>query len=301
MDSNKGILLESGTNEIEVVEFGIGAIKFGINVIKVKEIIKPVSVTPIPRSHQNVEGVIELRGEVLPIIDVAVALGLPPSQTPHDDKFIVAEFNMQKTVFHVHSVTQIHRLSWESIEKPTGLMQGLESQIVGMVNLEGHMLMLLDFEKMIVDINPDSGIHAGRLKHVEARDRSDKKIIVAEDSALLRKLIEGTLLEAGIQQVKFFENGSDTLAYLEALENDGKKIEDEVDLLITDIEMPKMDGLHLTRRIKTSEAFNKLPVIIFSSLITEDLRHKGKMVGADAQVSKPEIGRLIEYMDELIR
>ncbi|WP_409291993.1 chemotaxis protein [Peribacillus sp. SCS-37] len=300
MDSNKGILLESGTNEIEVVEFGIGAIKFGINVIKVKEIIKPVSVTPIPRSHRHVEGVIELRGEVLPIIDVAVALGLPPSQTPHDDKFIVAEFNMQKTVFHVHSVTQIHRLSWEAIEKPTGLMQGLESQIVGMVNLEGNMLMLLDFEKMIVDINPDSGIHAGRLKHVEARDRSDKKVIVAEDSALLRKLIEGTLLEAGIQQVKFFENGSDTLAYLEALEKEGKKVEAEVDLLITDIEMPKMDGLHLTRRIKTSEAFKQLPVIIFSSLITEDLRHKGKMVGADAQVSKPEIGRLIEYMDELI-
>jgi len=300
MDNKKGILLESGTNELEIVEFSIGKNKFGINVIKVKEIINPVHVTQVPHSHPHVEGIIELRGEVLPVVNVANALGFPPSQSPEQDKFIVAEFNKQKIVFHVHTVTQIHRISWDQIEKPSEMYQGPESQIIGVVKLYGEMILLLDFEKIVVEINPETGINVQQVKKLGQRERSTKKLVVAEDSPLLRKLLHDTLNEAGFTNIEFFENGKDALQYLEAITSQGKSITDEVQLVITDIEMPQMDGHHFTRRIKENSQTAKLPVIIFSSLITDDLRHKGQMVGANAQVSKPEIAELVQLIDKHI-
>jgi two-component system chemotaxis response regulator CheV len=299
MNDQKGILLESGTNELEIVEFGIGNSKFGINVIKVREIINPVPITPIPHAHPNVEGIIEIRGEVLPVVDIAKALGFAKSETPENDKYIVAEFNKLKIVFHVHTVTQIHRISWMQIEKPTDMYKGLESQITGVVKLNGEMILLLDFEKIVVDINPDSGITVQRVAKLGKRERSTKRLVIAEDSVLLRKLIHETLNEAGYLNLEFFENGKDALDYLISV-SEKNNIADEVKLVITDIEMPQMDGHHLTRRVKEDQNLKVLPVIIFSSLITDDLRHKGEMVGADFQVSKPEIGELVQKIDELI-
>ena len=205
MENKKGILLESGTNELEIVEFGIGHNKFGINVIKVREIINPVPVTQVPHAHPHVEGIIELRGEVLPVVDVAKAIGFPPSETPQQDKFIVTEFNQQKIVFHVHSVSQIHRISWEQIEKPSDMYQGPESQIIGVIKLHGEMILLLDFEKIVVEINPESGINKHRIEKLDKRDRSNVKLVIAEDSPLLRKLIEDTLKEAGFKRWSFLK------------------------------------------------------------------------------------------------
>lgn len=300
MEENKGILLESGTNELEIVEFSIGKNKFGINVIKVKEIINPVAITQIPHAHPNVEGIIELRGEVLPVVDVAAALGFPKSMNPDQDKFIVAESNKQKVVFHVHTVTQIHRISWDKIEKPSDMYQGSDSQVIGVIKMNGEMILLLDFEKIVVEINPESGINVQQVKKLGDRQRSNKRLVVAEDSPLLRKLLHDTLAEAGFNQVEFFENGRDALEYLESVVSSGKKVTDVVQLVITDIEMPQMDGHHLTRRIKENDELEKLPVIIFSSLITDDLKHKGQMVGADAQISKPEIAELVLHIDKHI-
>lgn len=298
MDNKKGILLESGTNELEIVEFGIGNNKFGINVIKVKEIINPVPITQVPHAHPNVEGIIELRGEVLPVVNVATALGFPPSPNPQQDKLIVAEFNKQKIVFHVHSVTMIHRISWNQIEKPSDMYQGADSQIIGVVKLNGEMILLLDFEKIVVEINPESGINVQQVQKLGKRNRSSKRLLIAEDSPLLRKLLHDTLLEAGFQFIEFFENGQDALNYLETMAKSGKPIEETIQLVVTDIEMPQMDGHHLTKRIKDNPLLSKLPVIIFSSLITDDLRHKGQMVGADEQVSKPEIAELVMLIDK---
>jgi two-component system chemotaxis response regulator CheV len=300
MNQQKGILLESGTNELEIVEFGVGNNKFGINVIKVKEIIQPVKVTKIPHSHPNVEGIIDIRDEILPVVNVAKVLGFELSEDPKSEKFIITEFNKTKVVFHVHSVTQIHRISWEEIEKPSGMYQGLESQITGVVKINEEMVLLLDFEKIVVDINPESGINVNQLKKLGTRERSMKKLVVAEDSPLLRKLLQKTLNEAGFQQIEFFENGKDTLAFLHSIVEAKKAIEDEVQLVITDVEMPQMDGHHLTKRIKEHQALSILPVVIFSSLITADLQYKGQMVGASAQISKPEISELVQKIDELI-
>ncbi|MGN5456536.1 chemotaxis protein CheV [Kurthia sp. 3B1D] len=299
MESNKGILLESGTNELEIVEFEVASNKFGINVIKVKEIIQPIEVTFIPHAHPHVEGIVQLRGEVLPVVDMQKVLGVPTQNYSEQQKYIVAEFNKQKVVFHVDNVTKIHRISWDQIEKPSDMYQGGGSQVIGVIKREDGMLLLLDFERIMVDINPESGIQIESVKKLGERERSDKKIIVAEDSPLLRKLLNDTLVEAGYTNIEFFENGKDAYEFLEFSATRGD-IADYVQLIVTDIEMPQMDGHHLTKKIKSSAQLQKLPVIIFSSLITDDLRHKGLEVGAEEQISKPEIAELILKIDQYI-
>ncbi|GGF12382.1 chemotaxis protein CheV [Halobacillus andaensis] len=301
MQNDQGILLESGTNELEIVEFSIGNNRFGINVIKVKEILNPLPVTKIPHSHPAVEGIIEIRGNIVPVVDVAHALGFEASNHPKQDKFILAEFNQTKIVFHVHTVTQIHRISWESIEKPGKMYQGLETQITGVIKKGEDLLLLLDFEKVVADINPKTSVHAEQIQELGERERSSKKILMAEDSGLLRGLLQETLEEAGYVHTTCFEDGKAAYDHLIQLAEAGKDALDEYQLIITDIEMPRMDGHHFTKLVKDHESLKKLPVVIFSSLITRDLRHKGEKVGADAQISKPEIVNLIQTIDHYIK
>jgi two-component system chemotaxis response regulator CheV len=300
LDDKKGILLESGTNELEIIEFGIAGEIFGINVIKVREVINPVPVTRTPKMHPHVMGIIQLRGEVLPVINLAKALGYPPSEHPEQDKFIIAELNQMKVAFYVHSVSRIHRISWEQIEKPSELAKGVESSTTGVVKMGDRFILLLDFEKVVVDISPECGINTGQLKGLGNRSTSTKRILLAEDSAILRKLIEETLHEAGYIHVEVCQDGSEAWHYLEHMARTQADVTEHIQLVITDIEMPKMDGHHLTKRIKEHPQLRKLPVVIFSSLITDDLRHKGEQVGADAQVSKPEIVNLVKIIDRLV-
>lgn len=300
MHKQDGILLESGTNELEIVEFEMGGNRYGINVIKVKEIILPTPITFIPHAHPSIEGIIQLRGEVLPVIDMEKVMGLPKTLGKNDGKYIVAAFNKQEVVFHVHEVSQIHRVSWDQIEKPSDLYSDGSSQVIGVIKRENDMLLLLDFEKIVLEINPDSGIRVEEVKKLGPRERSDKRILIAEDSPLLRKLLNDTLTEAGYANLEFFENGKDALNYLENLVSLGKNVTKEVQLVITDIEMPQMDGHHFTKRIRENKDLAVLPVIIFSSLITNELKHKGMSVGADDQVSKPEIAELVLKMDKYI-
>lgn len=295
------ILLDSGTNELEIIMFKVAQGTFGINVLKVREIINPLPITATPNGHPNVEGVVRLRDEVIPVIDLAKVLNVPASTDQTQDKYIIAELNQLKVAFHVHSVSRIHRISWEQIEKPSELSQAGMSQTIGIVKMEDEMAILLDFEKIVVDINPESGLSIDAVKALGPRQRSAKKILIAEDSAILRKLLQDTLTEAGYGNLQFFENGKMAWEYLELLSKEGREeINRRVDGIITDIEMPQMDGHHLTKRIKETESLAHLPIVIFSSLITSDLFHKGEKVGAQAQISKPEIVKLVETLDELV-
>lgn len=299
MEGRQEILLESGTNELEIIVFNIANGIFGINVIKVREIINPLPIVVIPNSHPHIEGIIRLRDEVLPVVDLAKALNLPPSEDPTKDKYIVAELNQIKVVFHVHSVSRIYRISWKQIEKPTDLTNSLSSSTIGVVKMKDQMVLLLDYEKIVVDIAPECGINAGQFKITSKEDRSNKTLIMTEDSPVLRKLVEESLKEAGYGKILFFDDGQGAWDYLMGLKNTYQsKITDHVHAVITDIEMPLMDGHHLTKKIKDDPDLKQIPVIIFSSLVTQDLYHKGKTVGANAQVSKPEIVKLIEVIDE---
>lgn len=299
--TNDDILLESGTNELEVVMFKIGSGNYGINVLKVREIINAMELTPIPNAHPDVDGVIRLREEVLPVVNLEKVLGIEPSENPSNDKFIIGELNKLKVAFRVHHVSRIHRISWEQIEKPTELSAGDEAYAIGIIKLEEYMSILLDFEKIIVEIQPSTGVNVDKLGVLGHRERSQKRLVVAEDSPMLRRLLKETLEEAGYERLTFFENGKEAWDYLgEVIEDEPDSIKHHVDLLITDIEMPQMDGHHLTDLIKKDNRLKDLPVIVFSSLITDDLYHKGDKVGADAQVSKPEIVDLVQEIDALV-
>ncbi len=172
----KGILLESGTNELELVEFEVGQNKYGINVIKVKEIIQPLPITTIPHSHSFVEGIIQLRGEVLPVVSMEKVLGYPSNLTKSTGKYIVTEFNRQKVVFHVDNVSQIHRISWQDIEKPSTMVHDDHTRVIGVVKQAENMILILDFESIMVEINPESGIHVDQVRKLGKRERSNKKI-----------------------------------------------------------------------------------------------------------------------------
>lgn len=294
-EEHKGILLESGTNELEVIMFNIGTGTFGINVMKVREIIQPMNVTLMPHTHPHVEGIIRLRDEVIPVIDLAKAIGFSPSEEGHQDKYVVSEMNNVKVAFHVHAVSRIHRISWEQIEKPSRLSGGLEDLTIGVIKMDEIMILMLDYEKVVYDIMPEAGITPAKMEGVEKRDRSGKKILLAEDSPILRQLLKDTLTEAGYDKLIFADDGKEAWEYITSTKGGSS-----IDGIITDIEMPAMDGHHLTEKIKEDQKLKDIPVLIFSSLITGDLFHKGEKVGADAQISKPEIGQLVTMLDDLL-
>ncbi|MBL4957599.1 chemotaxis protein CheV [Bacillus velezensis] len=294
------ILLDSGTNELEIVKFEVGVNTFGINVMKVREIIQPVDVTSVPQSHKDVEGMIKLRGEILPVISLYSFFGVD-AEGAKDDKYIVTEFNKRKIVFHVGSVSQIHRVSWEAIEKPTSLNQGMERHLTGIIKLEDTMIFLPDYEKIIYDIESASGVETYHV-HQEGFDerRADKKLIIVEDSPLLMRLLTDELTEAGYSEIVTFENGKEAYDYVVELTDNGENLSDHIDMIISDIEMPKMDGHRLTKLLKDNPQSSDVPIMIFSSLITDDLRHRGEVVGADEQISKPEISELIKKVDTYV-
>lgn len=294
------ILLDSGTNELEIVKFEVGVNTFGINVMKVREIIQPVDVTSVPQSHKDVEGMIKLRGEILPVISLYTFFGVD-AEGEKDDKYIVTEFNKRKIVFHVGSVSQIHRVSWEAIEKPTSLNQGMERHLTGIIKLEDTMIFLPDYEKIIYDIESASGVETYHV-HQEGFDerRAGKKLIIVEDSPLLMRLLTDELTEAGYSEIVAFENGKEAYDYVVELTDNGANLSDHIDMIISDIEMPKMDGHRLTKLLKDNPQSSDVPIMIFSSLITDDLRHRGEVVGADEQISKPEISELIKKVDTYV-
>ncbi|EAV9835851.1 chemotaxis protein CheV [Listeria monocytogenes] len=301
MTEEKGILLQSGTNELEIVTFTVGENLFCINVLKVKEIIHPLEVTPVPDSNPAIEGVSQVRGEIMPVVNLARVMKLPEIE-PENTKFIITELNQMKIVFRVDEVHRIQRISWEQIEEPEKLSIGLEELAVGIVKLDGNLVLLLDYEKIIYEIsgNADFAV-TGEDRMARKVNREEKTIFIAEDSQMLRQLLEDTLHEAGYTNLQFFANGREAKEHIfKLLKEQKEQTFENVNLLITDIEMPQMDGHHLTKVIKEDEIGRELPVVIFSSLITEDLEHKGAGVGADAQVSKPNIHQLINILDELV-
>ncbi|MFJ8421137.1 chemotaxis protein [Bacillus wiedmannii] len=301
MSQAQSILLESGTNELEIVTYTVGENLFSINVMKVREIINPFPVTTVPESHHAVEGVVQVRGEILPVINLATALNLKSTKPLDQTKFIISELNQMKVIFRVDEVHRIQRISWEQIDEPASLSMGLEETTSGIVKLDGKIILLLDYEKIVCEIS-GTGYDNKSLAGLEQKtDRAEKVIYIAEDSAMLRQILEETLSSAGYTKMNFFSNGAEALAQIEKLAKEqGEKMFEHIHLLITDIEMPKMDGHHLTKVIKDSEVMNRLPIVIFSSLITNELFHKGEAVGANAQVSKPDIQELIGLVDKLV-
>ena len=298
-ESKHEILLESGTNEIEIMKFTIGGNLYGINVAKVREIMISAPVKPMPHAHPAVEGIFKPRDAVLPVVDLPKYLGDEREKNPKDI-FIVTNFNKMFIAFRVHTVDRISRISWTDIQKPDKTVSGgAESVATGIAQCDGELVTILDFERIVAEIAPETSIQMSEVEQLGPRERNDKPIWVAEDSILLSKMIEDSLRKANYVNLHMFSNGLELWESLSALPQDGT-LERDVALIITDIEMPQMDGHRLTKLVKDSSRFKEIPLIIFSSLISEEMRRKGRDLGADEQLTKPEIGHLVDVMDHLL-
>lgn len=295
-----GILLESGTNELEVLEFKVGNNFYGINVAKIKEILPYKKPTPIPNAHPCVEGIFMPRDSVITVVDLAKCLNRPGSENEALDMNIVTNFNKINVAFHVQSVIGIHRISWEDIIKPDETINAIgHSVATGIIKFNDKLIIILDFESIISDINPETGLKVSDINKMVARQRNESPILIAEDSELLNHLITECLKKAGYVNIMTTKNGLEAWEKLQEFKNN-KTIQTNVKCVITDIEMPQMDGHHLTKLIKSDNELKELPVIIFSSLVNDDMRRKGEVLGVDAQLSKPEIASLVDIIDQLI-
>ena len=295
MDSK--ILMESGTNELEILEFRIDDHCYGINVAKIKEIIIYQEVTPVPNAHPSIEGIFMPRDEMITAIDLRNCLQRGSSKP--GGLFIITNFNKLDIAFHVDQVQGIHRVSWADIIKPNATISKAEESIsTGIIKFEDRLIIILDFEKIVSDINPNTGLNMDQLKEIGPRNRNEIPIVLAEDSQLLNKLIVDSLKKAGYDNVRHFENGKLAYDYIKQCKESGRL--DRIKCIITDIEMPIMDGHRLTKLVKNDEETKDIPLIIFSSLVNEEMRRKGEALGADRQLSKPEIGNLVAVIDELV-
>ncbi|WP_045212044.1 chemotaxis protein [Desulfonatronovibrio magnus] len=305
------ILLESGTNELEIVEFYLTETLsngqeykgyYGVNVSKVLRIIHRPAVTGMPNlSHPCILGAFNQRSRIIPLVDLSVWLSKnrPDKDT---EKVIITEFNKLINGFLVSGVTRIHRLSWEQIEAPDQYTDRYSSNsITGVVKIEDRIVFLIDLEKIIAELNPDAGLKLD--EDIDWKTSREFTALIADDSTIIRNMIGDLLEKAGFKVIKT-KNGQEALDYIEKLKamaaEKNQPVSSMLQIVISDIEMPVVDGFNLTKRIKTDPALNHLPVILFSSLISERLRHKGESVGADDQISKPEISLLTQKARALI-
>lgn len=321
MDRNLSILTESGTNELEIIEFRLeklfpdGTKKtcfYGINVAKVREVIRVPDTTDYPNAQPNVLGVFSLRGKLIPLVDLAGWLGINTISDVDKKVVIVTDFNLMSNGFLVDGVSRIHRISWEEVESPSQFLEASEQDCVVAVVRQGeNLIMILDFEKVIADINPELSMDKYDVTQDRQVDISDgmlearaaKTILVVDDSAFIRRLIGNTLRSAGFNVITA-KDGAEALdlinEFVRLCTEENHAITEFVDGVISDVEMPQMDGMHLIRRLRDIEEFKDIPIIMFSSLMSDDNRRKALELGANDTITKPEIGRMIGLVDNLV-
>jgi two-component system, chemotaxis family, chemotaxis protein CheV len=312
-DDKQSILLESGTNELEIVEFRIDEYDhqgevvpcyYGVNVAKVREILRRPEIWKVPNSHPSIEGMMKLRDKVITVINLVTILD-KNSEGMIPDRVLVLEFNRICVGVLVHSVSRIYRISWEFVEPPVKIIN--ESHVTGVVKMDNRIILILDFEKIVAEIAQQDALHeigSEQLTEELSLDRSRRRILVADDSRFIRTSICTSLRSAGYM-VEEAENGEEAWNMI----NDkmtrcraaGTPLKDELDMLITDIEMPKMDGLHLTALVRKDDSMKDLPILIFSSLASEDNKRKWKDLGANDIVTKPDLPNLVQLADDLIQ
>ncbi|MGE4424584.1 MAG: chemotaxis protein [Pseudodesulfovibrio sp.] len=309
--SQTDILLETGTNELEIIEFFIDEVTpdgverqyFGVNVAKVLEVVEaPEGLEGSEAAvHPSFLGTIPLRDLILPVVDLSVWLDMERSPAANEP-IIVTEFNAMITGFLVSGVTQIHRVFWADVEPPSKYVSSMEYNcITGTVKIKDRFVLMLDLEQVLADLD-ESGQTQANLSSVVSDERY--RALVADDSTSVRQLLENNFRQANFE-VTMVRDGAEAWAILEEIKmkcaSEGTSPLDYLDAVVSDVEMPQMDGYTLTRRIKEDPVLKVLPVVLFSSLISKSVLHKGKAVMADEQVTKPEFHGLTEKVINLIR
>ena len=297
---SESVLLDVGTGELEVIVFLVNNNRYCMNVLKAREIVPLNNVRTSTDSNQSILGITNVRDKVMTIIDLSYILDKKVTKKEDKKMALVCEFNRKQMMFAVDSIEGIRRVKWSEINKPDQLLKGSFS--VGNILAEDGILLMLDFEKIITDMSSDENPYERSKKDVvNKEERESKKIYMADDSKTIRTLLKSVLEAAGYTNIHTFDNGQEVLDALYILKSQyGEAYTKEVDILITDIEMPILDGHTVTKRIKEDNILSNLPVILFSSLISDELYHKGQSVGADAQITKPSINELVDTMDRFV-
>ena len=300
------ILLESGTGELEILKFIVADSSYAINVLKVREILrlKKEDIKKLPDKSDVILGMTNIRGDVIMIVNLSSYLNSELIENDGVVMTILAEFNATKILFAVDNVAGIDRIGWDDIQPPDRMMGELVNGVIR--SDDKDLINFLNFEKILEDLQPEMGnrvdVKPEASADLRAR-RKNKTLALADDSPTTRNMIKDTLVEAGYQDFKIYSDGQKLYEHLLEIkeENPEDSILEHVQGIITDIEMPNMDGHTLIRKIHEDRYLRELPTVIFSSLISEDLLHKGKAVGADAQITKPELDKMVGVIDQLVK
>ena len=299
MEEVKKVTTEVGTNEWQVVVFFLGEQTFAINVDKTREILRWTGSRSIPDAPTSMIGITSVRGEVLPLMDLRKHLGIVSKVPLESSKIIIAEFNEIKLGFVVDSVERIYRINSEELDSSlTGTFLG--QFVLYVIKRDHRNVLLLDYEAIVQSINPSLSERYA-LDPEKAREMTadlgnldSYKILVAEDSPLIRRQLQDVLSQGGFHNVVLVGDGKDEWDHLDATP-------DDYALLVTDVEMPRLDGLALTRRVKENTKMRSIPIVVFSSIMAHDIKIKAASVGAEAQITKPEINELVTHVCRLLR
>lgn len=289
------ILTDAGTNEVEVLVFMLDGGSYGVNVAKVREIIERPNLTQLPESHPAVRGVFQLREHVLPLVDLRAFFNMEPSPDDSTARVVVTEFNSGRLGFLVDRVERIHRLSWKDMDEVPWTSADGDQDVTSVAHIEEEMVLMLDFERIAFKIAGIAGLEQADPES-GAIDRSHLTVLLAEDSVMMRQMVGDSLGRANFGQVVLAHDGEEAWRKICEMVEGGSP----PDVIVTDIEMPRMDGLHLTKRIKEDPKTSHLPVIVFSSLVSDDNLKKCASVGADRQLTKPEFPQLVRIIEELL-
>ncbi len=305
------ILLETGTNEMEIIEFYLGTQPFGINVHKLKEIITfdESALTVVPGIGEGMLGTLLLRGSTIPLIDLKAHIAQKEACLGDEVRrvVLVCEFNDRINGFKVDGVNQIHRVSWEDVQPMATFIDQYRPRFTGSVNIEDREILIVDLEHIVSEFDSEAtldyeaNLHSEKMQEAQPHSRERMKLMMAEDSALIRNGIKKVLTSSNYSDLEVFVDGQecyDRILQVRQKVIDGEKLSDHLNLLITDIEMPRMDGLTLCKKVKDDPIIRDVKVILFSSLINEQMISKCEQVGADGYATKPQIPYLVEMMDK---
>ncbi len=307
--SGQGILLEAGTNEAEILVFLVNNERYGVNVAKVREVLPVSQVTCTPDSHPAIDGVVQIRESVAPVVDLERFLNTSArparehaSRDFTQDKLLLLEFNQERLAFRVNGVDRIYRVSWKNTI-PLPIVVGTMAPVTSVILLGERIVPLLDFESIGAAVGMP-GFHRPEAASRPPHDAAcDLPLVLAEDSPLVREMLQDALRDAGYRQIHVFPDGEQTWSFLEELaaSSEGQPRHQILAGVISDIEMPRMDGLNLTRRIRAHPVLGDVPVILFSSLVSSSNEKKGMQVGATAQIAKPRYHELTEKLAEVLK
>lgn len=301
LDSVDGRTKLAGSNKMEILLFTLGSGEiFGINVFKVREVCQTPKITKSPNMPLGVEGVISLRGNIIPVIALAKIIQLDEVPEDTGQTMIVTEFSRHTQGFLVHDVDRIIRVDWDKVKPPQSMLAGHEGLITAITELpDGKLVSILDVEQILanaIGIEPVPDMPPIDME-------KEQSIFFADDSAVARKEIVMVLDKLGVK----YQQATNGLEAWEKLQNlasrsqqDGTSLHDQIKIILVDAEMPEMDGYVLAKSIKADQRFSGIPVVMHSSLSSEANRDMGKRVGVDAYVAKFDPGVLADTLRPLL-